>query len=123
MSSPQVAPGAERAPLGPEWIVEGTLIAPQQSRRRRRAPAYLGKLRIRGREYAVQCWWIRDGAGHRCLAFARSTTRQGVLWPACDRVTEDGADFFGLIRLEGHEWRLRAWREQDRDAIRVRVKW
>jgi hypothetical protein len=45
-----------------------------------------------------------------------------LLWPARDHLSSDASDFFGVMRLEGIEYRLRAWRGKDRDAISVRVK-
>jgi hypothetical protein len=106
--------------LDTTWIGDGTLK--KQGSRQPTAPAYRGTLRINGRDYQVQLWWRRDGAGHRCLAFSPKTTKLGVLWPNLEKITTDSADFFGVLRVEDCQWRLRAWHERDSDDVAVRVK-
>lgn len=102
------------------WIGEG-LLRPQH-RASHRSPAYRGTLRVSGAEYELECWWVKDGAGHRCLSFSPNGTRAGVLWPTREKLTDFSSDFYGLIKLDGRTLRLRAWGPGDGDELRLMVK-
>lgn len=99
-------------------VGQGTL-----AEQRHGAPCdYRGTLTVEGREHAVEAWWRRDDDGRRCLAFDRSSTLRGVLWPAESRPYETNPDLIGVIVLDRREWRLRAWRQTGSRDLTVTVK-